>query len=92
MSKRIIYLYLSLIIDLIGFLSYLIPGIGEFIDFIWAPISALIIQIMYGNILFSIATNELIDKIKKGGESYNMNSCSSYYYQKVSILFYNCMN
>jgi hypothetical protein len=37
-----------LFLDLIGFSSYLIPGLGEFSDIIWAPISALIFYKMFG--------------------------------------------
>lgn len=37
--------------DGIGMLSFLIPGLGEYSDFIWAPISAYAITKMYkGNV------------------------------------------
>ena len=38
---------LSLLFDAIGMLSFVIPGIGEFSDIIWAPVSALLIYKMY---------------------------------------------
>ena len=40
-------LALSLVFDAIGFLSYIIPGIGELLDVIWAPISAYLMTKMY---------------------------------------------
>lgn len=43
----------SIFIDLIGWCSYGIPLLGEFIDIIWAPISALLVYAMYGKIGFS---------------------------------------
>ncbi|QCX39530.1 hypothetical protein FF125_14180 [Aureibaculum algae] len=40
-------LALSILFDAIGMLSFAIPGIGEFSDVIWAPISALLVFKMY---------------------------------------------
>ena len=34
--------------DLLGCASYLLPGIGELTDIVWAPISAIIFLIMFG--------------------------------------------
>ena len=34
--------------DLIGYATYAIPGIGEFGDIIWAPVSALIFYKTFG--------------------------------------------
>ncbi|GJM63335.1 hypothetical protein [Persicobacter diffluens] len=42
-------LFLSLLFDAIGMLSYFIPGYGEFIDIIWAPLAGIIHFQMYGN-------------------------------------------
>ena len=47
MNKKSILLILGLFFDLIGMASYLVPGFGELIDFIWAPISGLAMFIMY---------------------------------------------
>lgn len=47
-------LFLSLIIDAIGVLTYLIPVIGESLDLAWAPISLLLLQNMYGNWVISL--------------------------------------
>ncbi len=40
-------LILGLFFDFIGMLSYLIPGIAETIDVIWAPISGMLLVAMY---------------------------------------------
>ena len=37
-------LLLSIIVDIIGMMSYLIPGFGEAIDVIWSPVSFYIVQ------------------------------------------------
>jgi hypothetical protein len=41
------YLILGLLFDGVGMLSFLIPGIGEFSDVIWAPIAAWLMTRMY---------------------------------------------
>lgn len=41
------YLFLGLLFDGIGMLSFFIPGIGEFSDVIWAPVAAWIMTRMY---------------------------------------------
>jgi hypothetical protein len=44
-------LVLGLIFDAIGMSTYLFPGVAEFADVIWAPISRIIIMKMYkGNV------------------------------------------
>jgi len=40
-------LLLSVIFDLIGMTSFVIPGIGEFSDVIWAPVSYWLMTKMY---------------------------------------------
>ena len=40
-------LILSIIFDLVGMLSYIIPGIAETTDLIWAPISGMLLVAMY---------------------------------------------
>lgn len=39
----------SIAIDLVGMGTYAIPGIGEVADTIWAPISGVLIYLMYKN-------------------------------------------
>lgn len=40
-------LVLGLLFDLMGKLSFAIPGIGEFSDIIWAPVAKYLMQWMY---------------------------------------------
>ena len=40
-------LVLSLLFDAIGYVSFIIPGIAEFSDIIWAPASAYLMTKMY---------------------------------------------
>lgn len=47
MSKKYKRLFLSLLYDAIGMLSFVIPGLGEFMDILWAPLSAYLILKMY---------------------------------------------
>ena len=44
---KITKLFLGIIFDLIGMSSYLVPGVGEFADIIWAPIAAFTLSNMY---------------------------------------------
>lgn len=41
-------LLFCIIMDAIGMLSFAIPGVGEFSDVIWAPISAIILARTFG--------------------------------------------
>ena len=55
-------LFLSILFDLIGYASFLIPALAEFTDIIWAPASAYIMTKMYKGNLGKIAgaiTNQL---------------------------------
>lgn len=47
MSKKYKLLLLSIVFDVIGTLSFIVPGIGEFSDVIWAPVSVYFIFRMY---------------------------------------------
>ena len=47
MKNSLPSLKLCLILDAIGCLSYLAPGIGELSDIIWAPVSAIIFYFMF---------------------------------------------
>jgi|SRR5690606_21754522 len=40
-------LILSLVFDAVGYLSYLLPLVGEFSDVIWAPIAGFLLKSMY---------------------------------------------
>lgn len=40
-------LFLGILFDLIGMLSFTIPLVGEFTDVVWAPLSAILMAYMY---------------------------------------------
>lgn len=40
-------LALSIFLDAVGYISFLIPGIGEFTDIVWAPASAYFMTKLY---------------------------------------------
>lgn len=40
-------LFLSLLLDGIGMISYSVPVFGEFSDLIWAPLSGILLLLMY---------------------------------------------
>ncbi|MGB2683857.1 hypothetical protein [Olleya sp. UBA1516] len=40
-------LFLGLIFDALGYVSFIIPGIGEFSDIVWAPASAWLMTKLY---------------------------------------------
>jgi len=42
-------LIVSLLIDLVGFSSFLVPLAGDAADLAWAPVSALLVNYLYGN-------------------------------------------
>ena len=47
-SKTLPPLWLCILIDIIGMLSYIIPGMGEWMDTAWAPISAYLFGLLFG--------------------------------------------
>jgi len=47
MAKKYKLLFLSILFDAIGMLSFVIPFIGEFADVIWAPLSSYLIYKMF---------------------------------------------
>lgn len=56
MAKKYKKLLLSLLYDAIGMLSFVIPGVGEFIDIVWAPLSAYLILKMYKGTFGKVAS------------------------------------
>jgi hypothetical protein len=63
MSRELLFV-VSLVIDLIGMASYLLPGLGETIDIVWAPISASLLYYLYGSWVISIGN--LVEEIVPG--------------------------
>lgn len=47
MNNKYTLLILGVIFDAIGMLSFVIPGVGEFTDVVWAPLASFIIYKMY---------------------------------------------
>mmetsp|Transcript_367 Transcript_367/g.1236 ORF Transcript_367/g.1236 Transcript_367/m.1236 type:complete len:123 (-) Transcript_367:1237-1605(-) len=45
---------ISVIVDVVGVITYLLPFIGEVLDAPWAPVSAAIIYALYGNTFFAV--------------------------------------
>jgi len=46
-QRKYMKLLLSILFDALGMVSFIIPGIGEFTDIIWAPLSAYLMTKMY---------------------------------------------
>ncbi|WP_417360231.1 hypothetical protein [Galbibacter sp.] len=46
-SNKYTKLFLGLLFDAVGMLSFAIPGVGEFSDVIWAPISGWLMTRLY---------------------------------------------
>lgn len=54
LSKELVYkLIISIILDAIGYLSYLFPAFGEWVDIVWAPLYGYILYNMYDDIVYS---------------------------------------
>ena len=56
MKNKYSLLAISIILDLIGMLSFVIPTIGEFSDVIWAPVSAYLMFKLYKGVPGKIAS------------------------------------
>lgn len=48
-------LILSILFDIIGMLSYIVPLFAEMTDIVWAPISGLILMYMYKGVTGKVA-------------------------------------
>lgn len=53
-SKKLPPLSVCILLDAIGFVSYLLPVLGETEDILWAPISAVIFFFLFGKKKFGI--------------------------------------
>eukprot|EP00631_Chrysoreinhardia_giraudii_P003493 CAMPEP_0197416886 /NCGR_PEP_ID=MMETSP1170-20131217/3080_1 /TAXON_ID=54406 /ORGANISM="Sarcinochrysis sp, Strain CCMP770" /LENGTH=127 /DNA_ID=CAMNT_0042943817 /DNA_START=62 /DNA_END=445 /DNA_ORIENTATION=- len=49
----LLMLGVAVLIDFVGTLSYVVPGIGDLADVIWAPISAVLVKVLYGSTLLA---------------------------------------
>lgn len=50
-QRKILMLVLSIVFDIVGVLTYFLPGIGEGFDLAWAPIAGFVMYVMYGGFL-----------------------------------------
>ncbi|MGV6846484.1 MAG: hypothetical protein ACWA42_10205 [Lutibacter sp.] len=55
-KKNYKLLWISILLDAIGMLSFVIPYIGEFSDVVWAPVSSYIMYKMYKGMEGKIAS------------------------------------
>lgn len=46
-QQKITHLIISILIDVLGMATYLLPLVGEFVDIFYAPIAGIIIFLMY---------------------------------------------
>jgi len=66
-KNKIKHLFLSLLFDGIGMLSFAIPFLGDFSDIIWAPISAwLMIELYKGKIGKAAGLVSFVEEIIPG--------------------------
>ncbi len=47
---------LCIVLDLLGMITYFFPGLGEFVDVVWAPISSYLFFKMFGGKLGMIGS------------------------------------
>lgn len=50
-QRKNLMLVLSIVFDIVGIITYIIPGLGEGFDVAWAPIAGFIMYIMYGGFI-----------------------------------------
>ena len=49
-SSKLPPLWLCILLDVVGLLSYVLPALGEWMDIAWAPISAFLFSRLFGGI------------------------------------------
>lgn len=52
-SEKWAKLLVSIAVDVVGWSSFALPGLGEVEDVVWAPVSAAVVQALYGNRLLT---------------------------------------
>lgn len=45
--NKYLKLLISLVLDGLGYVSFIIPGVGEFSDIVWAPVSGFVMTRLY---------------------------------------------
>lgn len=49
-SSKLPPLWLCILLDVVGLLSYVFPALGEWMDTAWAPISAYLFSVLFGGV------------------------------------------
>lgn len=79
-------LFLGLLFDAIGMISYFVPGIAESLDVIWAPIAAFLMTKMYkgrvGKVASILTFLEEIIPFTDVVPSFTITWVYTYYFQK----------
>ncbi len=66
-DNKIRNLFLGLLFDALGMISFIIPGIGEFADVIWAPVAGWLMTRMYkGKVGKAAAVITFVEEILPG--------------------------
>ncbi|MEM0996797.1 MAG: hypothetical protein AAGN35_06950 [Bacteroidota bacterium] len=66
-SRKYAKLALSVACDIIGMTTFLIPGVGEVSDLIWAPLSSAVAFLMFGGITGALgATGNFVEEFLPG--------------------------
>jgi hypothetical protein len=66
LEQFVMLFLLSVLIDFIGILSYVIPVLGEIIDVPWAPLSAMFVRHLYPELPSSVALFNFAEEILPG--------------------------
>lgn len=48
-------LFFSIILDVIGYFTYVVPGVGESADIVWSPVYMVILNKMYNNDIYTLS-------------------------------------
>lgn len=80
-SNQTLKLVIALLIDLVGVMSYLIPSFGELFDAFWAPLSALLVFLLFGKKL-SWASFTLLEELFPFTDLIPSATLAWYFYQR----------
>lgn len=82
-------LALGLLFDAIGFISYIVPGVAEFSDVIWAPIAAWLMTKLYAGTSGKVgAAITFVEEILPGFDfipSFTLMWCYTYLIKKEQL-------
>ena len=84
--KRQPSLIFCILMDLVGYASYAIPGLAEFADILWAPISSVIFMATFGGFKGVIGGFGIITRYRLHTELYNHVVYSKYAKEEHSYI------